>query len=85
MYIHISVSDKVKPKYIHRLVKSEAHRWFELGFQLRVPPSELRKIQASGGKVSPTECFNSVIEWWLQECEGEKYWKVSGSGLAMQD
>lgn len=73
----IIVSDKVKPKQIQRLVKSEAHRWKLLGFQMKVPQSQLDIIQAEGGRMSPAESFNSVIVWWLHECEGEKYWNVS--------
>ncbi len=71
------VPKEIKVKTLQKDLKAEAYRWYELGFQLRVPSSELKKIQ-NVKRNTPRACFMHVIDYWLEDGQ-DKTWEVTAS------
>lgn len=61
---------------LKKLLKSESHRWFQLGFQLKVSLDELKKIEKHSGTKTPDICFLEVLSVFLKRNDEEKKWKV---------
>ena len=71
------VPKETKVRTLQKDLRAEAHRWYELGFQLRVPSHELKKIQKAN-RNTPHACFMQVIDYWLDDGQ-DKTWKVTAT------
>lgn len=71
------VVTKKQLRELKKLLKPEAYRWFQLGFQMRMNIDELRKIEKESGRQRPDVCFLGVIELFLQNEPSERKWEVS--------
>ena len=60
---------------LKKMLKSESHRWFQLGIQLRLSMDVLRKIEKDNARNSPEICFLKVLQCFL-DCDPKRKWKV---------
>ena len=54
-------------------------RWYELGLQLDVPPTELNKIRYQYG--DPNVCLREMLMYWLKQTESPPSWSALVTAL----
>ena len=64
-------------------IKDVASSWKNLGIQLSIDHARLTQIGKENlGKTPPDECFQSVLQWWLDNAgESSRIWKVITQNL----
>lgn len=76
MYFYLNIVTKEQLRELKRLLMPESHRWFQLGFQMRLPMDNLKKIEKDSAHKPPDVCFLGVLSLFLQGNDSNKKWKV---------